>query len=63
MRRIFAVLAAHAIISFGPTVFAADGDATVEKGSIAIYDAAKLSMDMMDTGGNGNRQDEEFERF
>ena len=51
MRRIFTVLAALAITSFGSMVFAAEGDAPVVKGNIEIYGQAKVSYDMIDTGG------------
>jgi len=50
MRRIFTVLAALAITSFGSMVFAAEGDAPVVKGNIEIYGQAKVSYDMIDTG-------------
>ena len=50
MNKILALVAALAMSCFGSMVFAAEGDAPVVKGNIEIYGAAKLSVDVIDTG-------------
>jgi len=50
MNKILALLAVLAISCFGSVVVAVEGDAPVVKGNIEIYGAAKLSVDIIDTG-------------
>ena len=57
MKKILALVAALAISCFGSMVFAAEGDAPVVKGNIEIYGAAKLSVDVIDTGAKATGAD------
>ena len=50
MKKVLAILMIIAVSSFGSMVFAAEGETPVVKGNIEIYGAAKMSVDMIDTG-------------
>jgi hypothetical protein len=54
MKKVLAVIAALAVSSFGSMVFAAHEIADVDKpsptGALQVYGAAKLSVDLIDTG-------------
>ncbi|MCK9418377.1 MAG: porin [Nitrospirae bacterium] len=49
MKKVLAALAVIAVSSFGSIGFAAEGEAPVVKGTIEVYGAAKLSVDMITT--------------
>ncbi len=59
MKKVLAAIAvvAVAISSFGPPIFAAEGDAPVVKGNIEVYGAAKLSVDIIETDAKATGAD------
>jgi len=57
MKKVLAIFTVVAVSCFGSVVFAADGDAPVVKGNIEIYGAAKLSVDVIDTGAKATGAD------
>ena len=62
MKKVPAVLTALAVSCFGFTVFAAEGDAPTVKGNIEIYGAAKLSVDLIDTGNKTTGADKNLNK-
>jgi len=57
MKKVLAALAVLAVSSIGSLAFAAEGEAPVVKGNIEVYGAAKLSVDVIDTGAKATGAD------
>ncbi len=51
MKKVLAACVVVAMSSIGSVVFAADNEASVVKGNVEVYGAAKLSVDMINTDG------------
>ena len=65
MKRVFAILAVIAVSGFGSMAIAAEGDAPVTpvvKGSVEIYGAAKLSVDLITTDAKKTGADKSLTR-
>ncbi len=62
MKRILAVFVAGIVSCFGFTAFAADSEAPTVKGNIEIYGAAKMSVDMIDTGAKAQGADTSLQK-
>lgn len=57
MRKVLAALAVIAAASASPLAHAAEGETSYVKGNIEVYGAAKVSVDMIKTGGSGTSDD------
>lgn len=57
MKKVLAVIVVLTVSCFGFAAFAAESDAPTVKGNIEIYGAAKMSVDMIDTGAKAATAD------
>ena len=62
MKKVLALFAVVAVSCFGSVVFAVEGDAPVVKGNIEIYGAAKLSVDVINTGSKTTGADKSLNK-